>query len=111
MKIVEFSTNIMRIMIIGYNNGMKRFYLLFKGQVQGVGFRWTLTNIAHKYDITGFCRNLDNEDVEVEIQGNSDNLDAYLKEVLESKNFIRIDDYSIRQIEIAENETIFDVKY
>lgn len=90
---------------------MKRFYLVFKGQVQGVGFRWVLSKIAYKYAITGYCRNLDNGDVEAEIQGNSDELDAFLKEVLDTKNFIRIDDYNITQINIEEKESIFEVKY
>lgn len=90
---------------------MKRFYIVFKGRVQGVGFRWTLINIAQKYNITGFCRNLDNGDVDLEIQGKSDNLDAFLKETLEAKRYIRIDDYSIKSINIVEDERIFDVKY
>lgn len=89
---------------------MKRFYVVFTGRVQGVGFRWTLINIAHKHNITGFCRNLDNGNVDAEIQGNSDNLDAFLKEVLENRHYIRIDDYFIKPINIVENETIFSVR-
>lgn len=90
---------------------MKRFHIVFSGRVQGVGFRWTLINIAKKYDLTGFCENLINGDVDVEIQGNADNLDAFLKETLENKRYIRINDYTIKQIDIVTDETVFDVKY
>ena len=90
---------------------MKRFYICFVGRVQGVGLRWTLLNLAHKYCLTGYCKNLENGDVEAEIQGNSANLDQFLKEILESRTYIRIDDYSIKSIDIVENESIFDVKY
>lgn len=90
---------------------IKRFYILFTGQVQGVGFRWTLTNLAHKHNIVGFCRNLDNGNVECEIQGNSDDLDIFLKETLEHQGFVRIDNYFIKQIEISDDNKYFDVKY
>lgn len=67
--------------------------------------------LAHKYAITGFCRNLDNGDVDCQIQGNKDNLDGFLNEVLKNSHYIRIDDYAIKEIEIVEKETSFDVKY
>ena len=90
---------------------IKRFYIMFIGQVQGVGFRWTLTNLAHKNNIVGYCRNLNNGNVECEIQGNKNDLDIFLKEVLESKGFIRIDDYLIKQIDTNDDDKYFSVKY
>lgn len=84
---------------------------MFIGQVQGVGFRWTLTNLAHKHNIVGFCRNLYNGNVECEIQGDKDNLDIFLKEVLDTKGFIRIDNYYIKQIELNNDNNYFEVKY
>lgn len=90
---------------------MKRFYVLFKGRVQGVGFRWTLVTIAHKYSITGYCKNKENGDVEAQIQGNKDNLDAFMKEILMAKTYIRIDDYAIKEIDIKEDERSFEVKF
>lgn len=90
---------------------MKRFHIVFKGRVQGVGFRWTLINIAQKYNLTGFCENLINGDVDVEIQGDPNNLDSFLKETLETKRYIRIDDYLIKQIDVVLDERVFDVKY
>ena len=90
---------------------MKRFHIVFKGRVQGVGFRRTLINIAQKYNLTGFCENLINGDVDVEIQGDPNNLDSFLKETLETKRYIRIDDYLIKQIDVVLDERVFDVKY
>lgn len=90
---------------------IKRFYILFIGQVQGVGFRWTLTSLAQKHNLVGFCRNLSNGNVECEIQGDKDNLDIFLKEVLDTKGFIRIDNYYIKQIELNNDNNYFEVKY
>ena len=88
---------------------MKRYYIIYEGIVQGVGFRWKLMNIASRYNLTGYVRNLDNGNVEVEIQGNG--VDEFLKESLVPDRFIKVYDYSIKEIPLEEHETIFDVRY
>lgn len=88
---------------------MKRYYIVYKGQVQGVGFRWKLTQIAKKYNLTGYVRNLDNGDVETEIQG--DSVDAFLKESLEQDYYIIINDYAVKEIKLVNNENTYKVIY
>jgi len=50
-------------------------HIIFKGQVQGVGFRYTSYNIARRYDITGFVRNLPDRTVEMLVQGPTQDVD------------------------------------
>ena len=88
---------------------MKRYYIIYSGQVQGVGFRWRLTQIARKYNLTGYVRNLSNGDVETEVQGVG--VDEFLKESLEQDYFIVISDYVYKEIELAANEDSFKVVY
>ena len=88
---------------------MKRYYIIYKGQVQGVGFRWRLMQIAYKYNLTGYVRNLDNGNVETEVQGVG--VDDFLKESLEQDYFIVIDDYSVKEIDLVINENEYTVKY
>ena len=88
---------------------MKRYYIIYKGQVQGVGFRWRLVQIANKYNLTGYCKNLSNGNVEAEVQGSG--VDEFLKESLEQAYFIEIDDYSVKTIEPIDNEETFEVLY
>ncbi|MBR5048268.1 MAG: acylphosphatase, partial [Erysipelotrichaceae bacterium] len=38
---------------------MKRYYVIFEGQVQGVGFRWVISRLASLYNLTGWVRNRD----------------------------------------------------
>ena len=66
-------------------------------------------NIANRYNYTGYCRNLDNGNVECEIQGNS--VDDFLKDCLRMDTYIRIDDYSIKEIPIEEDEREFRVLF
>ena len=88
---------------------MKRYYIIFMGRVQGVGFRYTLMTIAKKYHMTGYVRNLYNGNVEVEIQG--EHLSEFLKEAFEPHYFIEIEDYSIKEIPLEYDEYTFNVRY
>lgn len=49
--------------------GDARWALLFSGDVQGVGFRWTNQALAREHGLSGWTRNLDDGTVAVEIQG------------------------------------------
>ncbi|MBQ1566443.1 MAG: acylphosphatase [Erysipelotrichaceae bacterium] len=88
---------------------MKRYYIIYEGIVQGVGFRWKLMNIANRHNLTGYVRNLDNGNVEVEVQGSD--VDQFIKESLSNDRFVKIYDYSIKEITPVKHETTFDVKY
>ena len=46
-----------------------RYFLRWAGQVQGVGFRFTNTNLAQARALTGWVRNMEDSSVEMEIQG------------------------------------------
>ncbi len=88
---------------------MKRYYIVYKGRVQGVGFRWKLMMLADKLKATGFARNMDNGDVEAEVQG--EDVDAFFKGTLSKDRWIRIDDYAIKEIPVVEDEKHFSVRY
>lgn len=77
---------------------MKRFFIIYRGQVQGVGFRYRLCEIAMRCDCTGFCRNLENGDVECEFEGEVENTDKFFKESLQNFHFVKVDDYIIKEI-------------
>jgi acylphosphatase len=48
--------------------------IVFKGSVQGIGFRYTAHRIAAHYGLTGYVRNLDDGSVEMLAQGDADDL-------------------------------------
>ncbi|MDI9433212.1 MAG: acylphosphatase [Planctomycetota bacterium] len=59
-------------------------HIIFKGHVQGVGFRYTTYRIAGGYDVTGFVRNLPDGTVEMLAQGPADEVDRCIQEVQDS---------------------------
>ena len=55
--------------------------MIFKGEVQGVGFRATCRRIAHRLGLTGFAHNLPSGDVELLVQGEKASLEIMLSEL------------------------------
>lgn len=53
----------------------------FSGMVQGVGFRYTAVRSAGGFDVTGFVRNLPDGRVECVVEGDADQIDAFLAEL------------------------------
>lgn len=49
--------------------GALHYHLLFTGQVQGVGFRWTCLESAEKLGIAGWVKNLRDGSVSMDVQG------------------------------------------
>ena len=47
---------------------------IVKGRVQGVGFRYYVCDVARRLSIKGFVRNLPDGDVEVQAEGNEQQL-------------------------------------
>ena len=56
-------------------------HILFSGQVQGVGFRYTANRIAARYNLTGFVCNLPDGDVEMLAQGAEQDIDNCIAEI------------------------------
>lgn len=58
----------------------------FSGRVQGVGFRYTVQNIAQRYNVHGFVRNLPDGRVEVVIEGDQQEIDHMVDDVTQRMN-------------------------
>jgi acylphosphatase len=58
--------------------------VLFAGQVQGVGFRYTVERIARRFRVTGYVRNLRDGRVEVVAEGTSDEIGRFVAQIEET---------------------------
>jgi acylphosphatase len=65
--------------------------VLYSGNVQGVGFRYTVKSVANGFDVTGTVRNLAGGGVELVAEGSRDELEAFRQAIRESglDHFIR----------------------
>ena len=57
---------------------MKRMHVVVSGDVQGVGYRYTMRIVAREVGVTGWVRNRRDGSVEAEVEGS----DAQVDEVL-----------------------------
>lgn len=55
--------------------------VLFSGQVQGVGFRYTTRSVARDFPVTGYVRNTRDGRVELVIEGPPDEVDGFIRAV------------------------------
>lgn len=69
--------------------------VIFKGRVQGVGFRYTTRNIASRLPVTGYVRNQSDGSVEAVIQGEEQDIQSCLDKIqAQFGNYIRDIDIS-----------------
>jgi len=78
-------------------------HIIFIGQVQGIGFRFTALNTANRFRLTGWVRNLPDGNVEMIAQGSDDDIDNCLKEIEEA--------FGDNVRETIIKETAFDPRY
>ncbi len=59
--------------------------IFFEGNVQGVGFRWSVKRIATGFDVVGGVRNLPDGRVEVQASGEEPEVRAFLEAIDQSE--------------------------
>jgi acylphosphatase len=59
--------------------------VFYEGNVQGVGFRWTVRHIAKGFDVTGWVGNLADGRVELQVNGEENEVRAFVAAIGESE--------------------------
>lgn len=83
--------------------------VLYRGRVQGVGFRYTTQAIAGGFDVTGFVRNLVDGSVELEAQGEMAVVSAFLRAVA-SRLEANIDDAETSDLTVQPDDRAFTIR-
>jgi len=89
---------------------MIRQEVYYQGHVQGVGFRATVRQIAGRYDVAGYVRNLPDGRVELIAEGERDEVESMLREVSrEMSGFIR--DTAVHEAAASKQFGEFSIRY
>lgn len=85
---------------------MLRQHIVFKGWVQGVGFRYRARHAADLYGVTGWVRNEPDESVSMEIQGTQEQIDNVII-AIEKGTYVSIEHMDVKTIPLIESECGF----
>ncbi len=80
---------------------MVRRRIVFRGWVQGVGFRYRARHAASLYGCTGWVRNEWDGSVTMEIQGTPNRIEQRIR-TIRAGRFIRIEDMESREMPLEE---------
>ena len=86
--------------------GPVRRRILFRGWVQGVGFRYRARHAAEMFGCSGWCRNEGDGSVLMEIQGAQASIDQVLQ-AIQRGSFIRIEAMDLWPLPLVEGESGF----
>jgi acylphosphatase len=64
---------------------MTSLQVFYEGNVQGVGFRWTVRHAATGFDVTGWIRNLPDGRVELQVNGEENEVRAFLDRIAQGE--------------------------
>jgi acylphosphatase len=84
--------------------------VLYEGRVQGVGFRFSVKEIAQGYEVAGWVRNLIDGRVQLEVQGEQDEVEAFLQAVQQSHLSSLISRYTIQEAPRLEGVKGFQIR-
>ena len=85
-----------------------RKHLIFSGRVQGVGFRYQARHLAQSLGLTGWVKNLWDERVEMEVQGEEAQIYRLIEELSRGR-FIYIERVESETIPVDYHESSFRV--
>jgi len=58
---------------------LRNYRIIVKGKVQGVGYRFNAQAKAHLFNLTGYVRNLHDESVLIQAEGEEDNINKFIE--------------------------------
>lgn len=60
--------------------------VIFTGRVQGVGFRYSVKQLALGFDVVGWVKNLRDGSVELQLMGESDEVSEFIREITDESD-------------------------
>lgn len=91
--------------------GIIRKHIRFYGRVQGVSFRYTSSNYAEKFGLTGWVRNDYDGSVEMEVQGTPELINKLIETMKNVSSYIVIDNMEQKTIPVVNDESGFNIRY
>jgi acylphosphatase len=85
--------------------------IIVQGLVQGVGYRFFTVDMARKYKIKGYARNLPDGNVEVIAEGNQGMLNDFVKQLKIGPHSSKVTAIDVKWSEQEYGYTDFNIRY
>jgi acylphosphatase len=91
---------------------VKRFEIIVKGNVQKVGYRDYVEEVARRLGIVGFVENVKEGTVRIICETNEEMVKRFIDQININEEFIKVEDIQIKDLGIATGEfKYFEIKY
>jgi acylphosphatase len=85
--------------------------IFYEGNVQGVGFRWTVRHTASGFDVTGWVRNVPDGRVELQVTGEEEEVRAFLDRIAQGELHALIHKQTENKLEKPVTARGFEIRY
>lgn len=85
--------------------------VFYEGNVQGVGFRWSVRHVAKGFDVTGWVQNLPDGRVELQVNGEESEVRAFLDGIMQSELRPLIRKHTETKLEKAVSARGFEIRH
>jgi acylphosphatase len=82
----------------------------FEGRVQGVGFRFSVKEVAQGFDVAGWVANLPDGRVQLEVQGTPEEVEQFFEAIFQSYLRSHIHRHSVHNIDPTESLRGFAIR-
>lgn len=90
---------------------IKRYSIVVRGRVQGVGFRFFTSNHARKHHCTGWVRNCSDGCVELEVQGEEESVKEFQRELNIGPILSKVRELKVIEIPVIAGEQQFTITH
>ncbi|KOH46631.1 acylphosphatase [Sunxiuqinia dokdonensis] len=85
--------------------------MLLSGRVQGVGFRYFVQQKARECQLTGWVKNLPNGKVEIEAEGEEQDINCFIDYLKIGNGYSRTNQLSQSQVQPSADFSDFTIRY
>lgn len=89
----------------------KQVQVYYAGRVQGVGFRYSVRELACGYEVTGYVRNLPDGRVELVAEGEESEVQAFLEAIQKSHLASYVRQVTVHWEPAQDRFTRFEIAY
>lgn len=95
---------------VGYNKAMKRRAVVYRGRVQGVGFRACVKDLSRSIQVTGWVRNEPDGSVRLEVQGAEIEIARLLALIRRQRGQFIVSEHT-SELELVPDESGFEIRF